>query len=109
MTSILSPQLSEQDLSRALDAFRSALGADAVLTEEHDLDEFRDPFAYPTWDDYTASAVVMPETVEQVQAVVRIANECKRSALDVRPGQEQRLRRPGAAGHAARCSSTCAT
>jgi 4-cresol dehydrogenase (hydroxylating) len=77
MTSVLSPHLSEQDLPRSLDAFRSALGADAVLTGEEELREFRDPFAYPTWDEYTASAVVMPETVEQVQAIVRIANEHK--------------------------------
>ena len=32
MTSVLSPT-SEQDLSRALDAFRGALGSDAVLSE----------------------------------------------------------------------------
>jgi 4-cresol dehydrogenase (hydroxylating) len=77
MTSVLSPHFSEQDLSRAIDAFRGALGADAVLTEEHDLNEFRDPFAFPTWDDYTASAVVMPQTVEEVRAIVRIANETR--------------------------------
>src|SRR4029453_13246310 len=48
-----------------------------VLTSDDDLPEFRDPFAHATWDDYTASAVVMPETVEQVQEVVRIANRHK--------------------------------
>ena len=31
----------------------------------------------PTWDDYTASAVLMPESVEQIQEIVRIANERK--------------------------------
>ena len=45
-----------------------------LLTSEEELREFRDPFAYATWDEYTASAVVMPETVEQVQEIVRIAN-----------------------------------
>jgi 4-cresol dehydrogenase (hydroxylating) len=45
-----------------------------LLTSDDDLREFRDPFAHSTWDDYTASAVVMPEAVEQVQEVVRIAN-----------------------------------
>ena len=71
MTSLLTPQLSEV----ALDAFRSAIGADAVLSEEDELRDFRDPFAFATWDDYTASAVLMPQTVEEIQAIVRIANE----------------------------------
>ena len=44
---------------------------------EADLREFRDPFAYETWDDYTASAVVMPDTVEEIQEIVRVANEHK--------------------------------
>jgi 4-cresol dehydrogenase (hydroxylating) len=64
-------------VSPAIEELAGALGADAVLTSDEDLREFRDPFAYATWDDYTASAVVMPETVEQVQEVVRIANRHK--------------------------------
>jgi 4-cresol dehydrogenase (hydroxylating) len=64
-------------VSPAIEELAGALGADAVLTSDEDLREFRDPFAYSTWDDYTASAVVMPETVEQVQEVVRIANRHK--------------------------------
>ncbi len=73
----LPPGLSDDDLDRALDAFAGAVGADAVLTSEDDLRTFRDPFTYPTWDDYTASAVVMPTEVEQVQEIVRIANRFK--------------------------------
>jgi 4-cresol dehydrogenase (hydroxylating) len=57
----------------AIDEFSAALGAGAVITDEDALRDWRDPFAFETWDDYTASAVVMPETVEQVQEVVRIA------------------------------------
>jgi 4-cresol dehydrogenase (hydroxylating) len=75
MTQNLPPGVSERDFGRALDAFAEALGPDRVLTSEEDLREFRDPFAYATWDEYTASAVVMPETVDEVQAVVRIASE----------------------------------
>ena len=48
--------------------------------------QFRDPFAYPTWDDYTAAAVVSPVTVEQVQEVVRIANGIS-PALDLGQGR----------------------
>ncbi|MEA2379574.1 MAG: 4-cresol dehydrogenase (hydroxylating) flavoprotein subunit [Thermoleophilaceae bacterium] len=61
----------------ALDEFRSVVGADAVLTSDEDLREFRDPFAFATWDDYTATAVVTPDTVEQIQEIVRIANRHK--------------------------------
>ncbi|HET8743668.1 MAG TPA: FAD-binding oxidoreductase [Gaiella sp.] len=74
MTSMVTPHLSEEALSRALDAFESALGSATVIADADGLREFRDPFAYAGWDDYTASAVVMPETVEQVQEIVRIAN-----------------------------------
>jgi 4-cresol dehydrogenase (hydroxylating) len=77
MTTVLTPNLSEQDFALALDSFRSALGPEAVLTGDDELREFRDPFSLATWDDYTASAVLMPQTVEQVQAIVRIANERK--------------------------------
>src|SRR5256884_9950542 len=58
----------------ALAAFTAALGPDAVLTSEEDLREFRDPYAYVGWDEFIASAVVVPDTVEAVQEVVRIAN-----------------------------------
>jgi 4-cresol dehydrogenase (hydroxylating) len=37
--------------------------------------EFRDPFWFRTWDDYEAAAVVQPQSVEEIQAIVRIANE----------------------------------
>ena len=77
MTSVVSAEVSAGDLSRALDGFTAAVGADRVLTDESDLREFRDPFAYESWDDYTASAVVMPETVEEIQEIVRVANEHK--------------------------------
>jgi methionine synthase II (cobalamin-independent) len=77
MATVLTPSLSEESFALAIDAFREAVGDDAVLTGDDALREFRDPFAFPTWQDYTASAVVMPDTVEQIQAIVRIANEHK--------------------------------
>jgi len=67
--------VSESAVDRAVEALVAALGQDAVLTSERDLREFRDPYAYVGWDEFTASAVVMPTSVEAVQAVVRIANE----------------------------------
>jgi 4-cresol dehydrogenase (hydroxylating) flavoprotein subunit len=62
-------------VERAVEAFVEALGADAVLTSEDELREYRDPYDYKGSDEYTASAVVTPQSVADVQAVVRIANE----------------------------------
>jgi 4-cresol dehydrogenase (hydroxylating) len=77
MTSVLLPHVSEADFSRAVDGFTAAVGADAVLTSDEDLAEFRDPFYFAEWHDYEASAIVLPETVEEVQEIVRVANEFK--------------------------------
>ena len=71
----LPPGVSEADFDRAIDDFTAALGAAKVLTSEEHLREFRDPFQYAGWDEYTASAVLMPTSVEEIQAIVRIANE----------------------------------
>ena len=77
MSTVLPPVPSDKALAAALDGFVAALGSAAVLTSEAELAEFRDPFAHATWDAYTASAVVMPTTVEEIQAVLRVANEQK--------------------------------
>src|ERR671937_1098042 len=71
----LPPGVSESDFARAIDDFTAVLGSAKVLTSDEDLREFRDPFQHAAWDDYTASAVLMPTTVEEIQALVRIANE----------------------------------
>ena len=68
MSTSLPPVPSEKALSAALDGFAAALGTAAVLTSEAELAEFRDPFAHASWDEYTASAVVKPTTVEEIQA-----------------------------------------
>lgn len=71
------PGLTERDVDRAIERLTAALGAEKVLTSEAHLREYRDPFQHESSDDYTASAVVMPTTVEEIQAVVRIANETR--------------------------------
>lgn len=65
------PEIEPAVLDAALAAIRDQLGDEAVLTGEA-AHEFRDP--YDGFDqDRFPSAVVQPSTVEQVQAVVRIA------------------------------------
>jgi 4-cresol dehydrogenase (hydroxylating) len=75
LATTLPPGTSAAQLAQALEAFVDALGADAVLVSEEERADFRDPYAFAGWDDHAASAVVLPETVEEVQAIVRIANE----------------------------------
>jgi len=54
---------------------RDALGDEAVLTSREDRDEYRDPYWYEQDRSFDSSAVVYPASTEEVQAVVRIANE----------------------------------
>lgn len=61
-------------VERALAAMQAALGNEHVLVEEADLADHGDPFA-PPGDWYHPGAVLMPGSVEEVQAVLRIANE----------------------------------
>jgi 4-cresol dehydrogenase (hydroxylating) len=69
MAVTLPPSLS----SEALRELRAALSDDRVLTAPEEIDAWRDPFQHSSWDEYLAGGVVMPETVEEVQEVVRIA------------------------------------
>ena len=77
MARTLAPGVSSlrHGLTAALDAFTAALDSDRVLTSDADLSEFRDPYEPQSWEMFVPSAVVMPITVEEVQAIVRIANE----------------------------------
>ena len=75
MTVTVVPEgVSTAQVERALDAMRREVGSEWVHTGEAAL-EFRDPFWPSAWDQYESSAVVQPDTVEQVQAVLRIATE----------------------------------
>ncbi len=59
----------------AREAFVKALGADAVTSDASALQEFRDPYWHRGSSEFDASLAVSPTSTEQVQAVVRIANE----------------------------------
>ena len=76
---MLPPYMNAADFARLLEEFRGAVGADWVWSSEEDLGPYRDSFS-PVWDtaeERHASAAIAPESVEQVQAVVRIANRFK--------------------------------
>lgn len=72
---VLPPGVDKDAFQRALDGFRAAAGDDAVLVAPEQTAEFRDPYWFPGWDNYEASAVVQPRSTEEIVAIVRIANE----------------------------------
>ncbi len=77
MSTVPPHHLPTAELERALTRFQAALGAHGVLTSPSDVAGFRDPFSYAGWLDFQPSAVLMPTSVEEVQAVLRVANEHK--------------------------------
>ena len=70
------PGVSEQDFDRALSELENAVGEQWVFTSDEDVDLYRDAYSIYKGEpeDRTASAAVAPNTVEEVQAVVRTAN-----------------------------------
>jgi len=74
--SVLPPDLSAAEFTRAVGEFGQAVGADWAFTSADDLGPYRDSFS-PVWgtsEERRASAAVAPANVAQVQAIVRIAN-----------------------------------
>jgi hypothetical protein len=74
------PGVSEKDFSAALKKFEAAVGKDWVFTADEDVDLYRDaysPFWHEEGEEIVPSAAVAPDSAEQVQAVMRVANEYK--------------------------------
>ena len=73
------PGLSEKDFADALNDFRKVVGKDWVFTIEEHINAYRDPYSPRINEDTEAipSAAVAPDNVEEVQAIVKIANQYK--------------------------------
>jgi (+)-pinoresinol hydroxylase len=73
---ILPPGVSAADFASALKEFEAAVGKDWVFTAQEDIHPYRDYFSMlkDQDDELVPSAAVSPDSVEQVQAVVRVAN-----------------------------------
>jgi 4-cresol dehydrogenase (hydroxylating) len=74
---VLPPNVSEKTFQQALDAFTGIVGKQWVLATDEDRDTYLDAFAPGDASSHAASAAVAPQSTEEVQAVVRIANEHK--------------------------------
>lgn len=69
------PGVTEAELDQAFAAFAAAIGAEKVATDAAALEDFQDPFQVPGTATNVPSGVVSPTSVEDVQAIVRLANE----------------------------------
>ncbi len=73
----LPPNVSVDDFSQALRQFESVVGKQWVFTSDEDVGLYRDAYS-PSWGEASerrASAAVAPASTEEVQAIVRIANQ----------------------------------
>jgi len=77
MRLLLPPRVTEKSFQKALDAFTSVVGKQWVLATDQDRETFMDFYAAGDADAHVPSAAVGPQSVEEVQAIVRIANEYK--------------------------------
>jgi len=77
MASALPPNVSEKTFQKALDAFSGVVGKQWVLATDEDRTTYMDIYAAGDADQHLPSAAVGPQSAEEVQAVVRIANEYK--------------------------------
>ncbi|HUK01279.1 MAG TPA: FAD-binding oxidoreductase [Steroidobacteraceae bacterium] len=73
------PGVSASDFSAALAQFEHSVGHDWVFTSDADVDLYRDAFSpfLGEPEERTASAAVAPQSVSEVQDIVRIANRYK--------------------------------
>jgi 4-cresol dehydrogenase (hydroxylating) len=73
----LPPGLSEDQFRDALREFADAVGREWVFAEDKYLESYRDPFSplRNTDQEPVASAAVGPQSVEEVQQVLKIAND----------------------------------
>jgi 4-cresol dehydrogenase (hydroxylating) flavoprotein subunit len=83
----LPPRISPQQFDTALTAFSGAVGKDWVMASDADRDAYSDVYAPGSSEEWPAAAAVAPATVEEVQAVVRLANEHKTPLWPVARGK----------------------
>ena len=86
---ILPPRVSAADFGSAIKQFEAAVGKEWVLTSDEDLYPYRDPFSLikDQSNELVPSAAVGPTTVEQVQAIVRTANQYKIPLFTISTGK----------------------
>jgi 4-cresol dehydrogenase (hydroxylating) len=71
----LPPRVSAASFQQALSAFERVVGKGWVLATDADRDAYSDVYAPGSQAEWPAAAAVAPASVEEVRAIVRLANE----------------------------------
>lgn len=66
--------VAEDAVRKAVAELEGAIGKEKVVADAEALEEFRDPYQPQAWETFLPAAVVLPESTEEVQAVVKVAN-----------------------------------
>jgi 4-cresol dehydrogenase (hydroxylating) len=83
----LPPHVTQAAFDAALAAFRIALGDAAVVTSTDGLAAYLDPFAPGDASQYSASAALMPSSVDEIRAVLVTANRYRIALWTVSTGR----------------------
>ncbi len=83
----LPPRVSPMQFDAALKAFQGVVGKGWVLASDEDRDAYSDLYAPGPESQWPASAAVAPGTAEEVQAIVRLANQYKTPLWPVSRGK----------------------
>ena len=73
----LPPRVSPKQFQAAMTAFAGVVGKAWAMDSDADRDAYADTYAPGTTEEWPASAAVAPAGVEEVRAIVRLANEHK--------------------------------
>lgn len=83
----LPPRVSPMQFDAALKAFEGVVGKGWVLSSDEDRDAYADIYAPGSTDQWPASAAVAPSSVEEIQAIVKLANQHKTPLWPVSRGK----------------------
>jgi FAD/FMN-containing dehydrogenase len=81
--------VSASTFARAVEELRAVVGSEWIFTTDDDVGLYRDAYSlrWNAEDEFLASAAVAPASVEEVQAVVRIANKYKLPVYPISTGR----------------------
>lgn len=73
----LPPGLSSMQFRAGLDALRKVVGTEWIFVSDEDLIPYHDAYAFAAGPQHVPGAAIAPSSVEEVQAILRVANEHK--------------------------------
>ena len=87
MKLVLPPALSERAFERVIAKFERIVGTQFVRAGDADRDDYIDPYALGDGGEHASSAALLPGSAEEVQAIVRVANEYRAPLWPVSKGK----------------------